>query len=78
MINKLHNQRSVPEWSKLCDEHNLTIVQDHTIQTDNVRMINGLHDLVLLHELQGVVLHPLLAATKTALTRRPALSLRIR
>ena len=52
----------LPEGRQLGDEHDLAVVQHHAVQPHNVGVINGLHDLVLLHELQCVVLHPLLAA----------------
>merc|ERR1719233_884718 len=41
----------------------LFCIKYYTIQTHYVLVVNSLHNLVLLHELQGVVLHPFLAQT---------------
>lgn len=53
-----------PQRSQLGDEHDLIVwVQDHAVKPDNVRMVDRLHDVVLLHKLEGVVLHPLFGQT---------------
>ena len=56
----------VPERCELCDEHDLAVVQHHAVQPHDVLVVDGLHHVVLLHELQRVVLHPFLAATQQA------------
>ena len=53
--------KSVPERRQFCDEHDPRSFQDDAEQFHHVRVFDGLHDLVLFHELEHAVLQPVLA-----------------
>ena len=50
-----------PERCQLRDEHDLGRFKDDSEKFDNVGVLDGLHDLVLLHELEHAVVQALFA-----------------
>ena len=53
--------KSVPERSQLRDQHDSGGLKNDAKELDDVGVLDGLHDLVLLHELEHAVLQTLLA-----------------
>ena len=51
----------LPERSQLRDEHDSGGLEDDAEELDDVGVLDRLHDLVLLHELEHAVLQTLLA-----------------
>ena len=61
ILNNINTRDNEPERREFCDEHDSRRFQNNPEKFDDVGVLDGLHDLVLLHELEHAVVKAVFA-----------------